>query len=122
MYKALALLIIACSNLIFASEERSSVIQDLICNQIITEAPEAVLFATNDKIYLKPDRIHITSHGIWVDHIPINGLFSDSQGCWLAKPSVEYWMCVTKGCVNYQRVFRSSNGICPLCMISGERV
>lgn len=118
MFKSFILIGIAFFNLVAANNE-FSVNQSIIYQQIIENEPDAILFITEDKLYLHHEMIHISSQGIFVGKTPIEMLNSDATGCWLQRP-VEYWICSNPDCANYQKVFSSSSGKCPVCRREGD--
>jgi len=105
-------------SLVEANEE-PIVKQDLICQQIMEEEPSAILFCTENKIYLHHEKIQVSSAGLFVGNVHIPRLFSDSTGCWLQKPN-SYWICRTPSCSNYQKVYHNPSGKCPQCHLEGD--
>lgn len=127
MIQALLLFCTFLCNIAIAEEEMP--LDDLISNQILAEQPEAVLFCTESKLYLRPDTIYPTNSGLFIGHshsaILIPVVFSDASGCYVPRGNFSrpesYWMCANQECSNYQRIFRNSSGQCHRCGLTGKR-
>jgi hypothetical protein len=118
MYNLLMFITLAIFNLAFAKED-GMIDQNSVYLQIMQEEPGAILFQTEDKIYLQPESIRVTSQGIYVGNISISALHSNAIGCWLQRP-VNYWFCTNADCSNYNQVYASPTGKCPVCGRAGD--
>lgn len=104
--------------------------QDPFFLDILTDQPDSILFCTDTRIYLRPEKIHPTQHGILIgdqgSFIAIPFLVSDRTGCYLltgSRPSAEYtgyWVCWNEECSNYGKVWRSKSQYCSLCKKPGQ--
>ena len=111
-----------------SNAEENSVYSDSISHQILTQKPEAVLFQTEDRLYLRSDKIYPTDKGLFLGDaesaISIPMVFSDSSGCYLPCGSFwaaeKYWFCITYECKNYLGTFRNRSGKCPVCSKLGR--
>ncbi len=90
---------------------------DSFCKRIMETKPEAILYSTQDRLYLRPTDILITEHGIFVGGIKVPILMSDLQGCYYPVDSKKSnkWVCCTTYCPNFRQIFHSYSGVCPEC-------
>ncbi len=106
----------------FATEnEELMVSQSFIYQQIVEKQPDAVFFCTEERLYLRPEKVILTDRGIFVGEVEIPTLHSDTMGCYVLSKSSGKWVCCTRDCPNFRNTFRNESGYCPGCGRKGLR-
>lgn len=121
MKKILSLIVALTSNLCFAYES-NNFFDNEVMDKIEANKNTCVYGYTENKVYLKPDRIFPTEQGVYlnlndVDYVLLPTLNSDSNGCYV--PCVNIFnKC--PGCGN-EYFIRCTRSDCPLVQQQKER-
>jgi hypothetical protein len=130
--RILLLVCVVCSSLAMANDKPDISVADPLAftSDILTHQPDSVFFRTDERIYLRPEKIHPTSRGIFIGDqgtlIEIPFLCSDRMGCYVPSNNrlgvdyTGYWVCWNDKCKNYGKVWRSKSQYCPVCRESGQ--
>lgn len=131
MIRILVILCVGFSYLAWANQEDANESVNPLCEQIYEQQPRAILFCTDDRMYLNPEMIFPTTEGLFLgdnySSIAIPQLLADSSGCYLALSSgpgpnddTRYYVCRNKDCVENGKIRYGGTSRCPTCSKSSN--